>query len=102
MDILGTYSSYHIFSKADYVYYTIYESKYAWILDKIWEEELSARFNQDIGDYTDDWDAEKAFRNGIGTYYVRYEDAILVLREEVDVSLTPEQMAVICEKLELK
>lgn len=101
-NILGTYSSYHIFSKADYVYYTIYESKYAWILDKIWEEELSARFNQDIGDCTDDWDTEKAFRNGIGTYYVRYEDAILVLREEVDISLTPEQMAVICEKLELK
>ena len=101
-NILGTCGSYYIFSKTDSVYYTIYKSKYAWILDKIWEEELSARFNQDIGECTEDWGAEKAFRNGIGTYYVRYEDAILVLREEVDISLTPEQMAVICEKLELK
>lgn len=101
-NVLGIQGSYFIFSKTDTVYYTIYKSKHAWILDKIWEEELSAWVNRDMADCTENWGAKKAFRNDVGTYYVRYQDAIFILREDAESSLTPEQMEIICEKLEMK
>lgn len=99
---LGTYENYFIFAETESVYYHIYKSRHSWILNKIWEEELSARYNEEVEDCTEEWGANKAFRNKIGTYYVRFENAILILSEETDISLTSEQIAVICEKLELK
>ena len=101
-NILGTYENYFIFAEAESVYYHIYKSHHSWILDRIWEEELSARYNDDIEDCTEKWGADKACRNGLGTYYVRYENAILMLSEETDIFLTEEQIAVICEKLDIK
>lgn len=99
---LGSYENYFIFAKTESVYYHIYKSRHSWILDKIWEEELSARYNEDVEDCAKEWGADKAFRNGIGTYYVRFENAILILNEETDISLTAEQIAIICEKLDIK
>ncbi|MBQ8278751.1 MAG: DUF2812 domain-containing protein [Roseburia sp.] len=101
-NILGSYENGFVFTKTESVYYNVYKSQHSWILDKIWEDELSARYNEDAEDCAKDWGANKAFRNGIGTYYVRYENAILVLNEETDISLTSEQIAIICEKLGIK
>ena len=60
------------------------------------------KFNQEMLDCTEDWKAQKAFRNNVGTYYVRYENAILVFSDDVDVYLSKEQIQVILDKLELR
>ena len=38
----------------------------------------------------------------VGDYYVRYEDAILILYEDKENTLLSEQIGVICDKLELR
>jgi len=99
-NILGSYIACYIFSDEESMYYKVYQSEHAWILDKIWEEEMSSRFNQDALDCTSDWKAVKAVRNQIGMYYVRYADMIFELSE--DAELSPEQITVIREKLDLR
>ncbi len=101
-NLFGSCETYYIFSEKDSVYYYIYRTEHAWILDQIWEKELDARFNEGAANCTTDWGAEKALRNKLGTYYVRYENCILVFRDNEDVYLTPEQIGIICEKLDVR
>lgn len=99
-NIFGSHGKYYIFTETDAVYYDIYQSKQKWILDKIWNEELTGKkYNEGLTDCTADWEAQKAFRNKIGIYYVRYEDAILIFSENEDVHLTTEQIGIIRDKL---
>ena len=44
-------------------------------------------------------EADVAFRNEIGDYYVRYEDAILIFYEDRGNIFVPEQIAIIRDKL---
>ena len=102
-NFLGSVESYFIFGEKTSIRYEVYKSEYAWILDKIWKGELEGKkFNQEMLDCTEDWKAQKAFRNNVGTYYVRYENAILVFSDDVDVYLSKEQIKVILDKLELR
>ena len=99
-NLFGSTETYIVYGKKDSVYYQIYKSKYTWILDTIWEEELDGKkFEVDC---TDDWEAQKALRNQIGTYYVRYHDSILIFNDNEDVYLTEEQIDMILDKLELR
>ena len=48
--------------------------------------------NEEVNDCTVEWNAKEAFRNKVGTYYVRYENAILVFSEEEAITLTEEHI----------
>jgi uncharacterized membrane protein len=76
----------------DYLFYDIYTTDIDWVLDKLWKEETKGRAN-DTRDYcTSAWGAEEAFRNGGGSYLVRYEDAIWVINPSLEEPLTQEQI----------
>lgn len=102
-NFLGSVESYFVFGKKTSIRYEVYKSEYIWILDKIWKDELEGKkFNQEMVECTEDWEAQKAFRNNVGTYYVRYKNAILVFSDGGDVYLSKEQIHVILDKLELR
>lgn len=100
---LGSRLTYCVYGEKDSIYYNIYKSEYTWILDRIWEEELSGKkYNEEVVDCTKEWDAEKALRNKLGTYYVRYENAILVFTDSEDIHLSEEQISIILDKLGIR
>ena len=101
-NVLGSKEYYWIFAGEEGISYEIYRSKHSWILNRIWEDELDKKQNEDKTDCTEEWEADIAFRNEIGDYYVRYEDAILIFYEDNEHTLLSEQIAVICDKLELR
>ncbi len=102
-NFLGSKSTYYVLGEKESIYYDVYKSEYTWALDKIWEDEINGKkYNEGIADCTADWDAKMALRNKIGTYYVRYEDSILVLSEDEDVYLSEEQIDIILDKLGLR
>lgn len=76
----------------EYVYYNIYRSEYEWVLDRIWEDAASARYNQVGTDCTALWEAQEAYLNGRGEYMVRYEDMILTFSGDEDMELTSQQI----------
>ena len=85
------------------LHYNIYKSEYTWILDRIWEEELSGKkYNEEVVDCTKEWDAEKALRSKSGTYCVRYENAVLVFIDSEDIHLSEEQISIILDKLGIR
>lgn len=102
-NFLGSAEIYFIFGKETSIYYHIYKSEHAWILDKIWKEQLEEKkYNEELVDYTEEWGARQAWRNKIGIYYVRYEDSILVFSDDEDIYLTTDQINIILEKLDLR
>ena len=102
-NLLGSVSRYFVYGKENAISYRIYKSEYVWILDKIWEEVVnSKKYNEKVVECTNDWGAQKALRNNIGTYYVRYENSILVFSDDEDVYLSEEQINIISDKLELR
>ena len=46
-NILGSKTSHFVFGEKESIYYNIYKSEYAWILDRIWDEEINGKkFNE--------------------------------------------------------
>jgi len=82
--------------------YITYESRYAWVLNKIWSDAKKEAAPDDITYCTEDWEALEAFRNNGGDYYVKYDNMIFVLQELPDVYLTKDQIDIIREKMELR
>ena len=102
-NLLGSKMLYFVFGEKESIYYNIYRSEYAWILDKIWEEEINGKkVNEEVVDCTSDWYAKKALRNNVGTYYVRYENTILIFSDDKGIYLSKEQIDIILDKLELR
>jgi len=102
-NILGSVKTYFAFGEEESIYYNVYRTKHDWILDKIWKEELEEKkYNEELTECTKNWGAEKAFRNTMGIYYVRYENAILVFSDVKDIYLTADQIDIIREKLDLR
>jgi len=102
-NFLGSFETYFIFGEDESIYYDVYRSENSRILDKLWEDTFEERIvNVDAVDCTADWAAQLAMRNDSGMYYVRYENSILVFSEEEDVYLTPDQINIICDKLDLR
>lgn len=102
-NLFGCKLNYFVYGKEESVFYRIYKSEYVWILDKIWEEVVNGkRYNEEVVECTNDWGAQKALRNNIGTYYVRYGKAILVFGDGEDIYLSEEQIGIILDKLELR
>ena len=101
-NMLGSKETYFLFGDEESIRYEIYRSEHDWILDRIWEDELEPKYNQNRMDCTKNWEAELAFRNKIGEYYVRYEDALLIFSDYEDIVLNSKQIEIIREKLDLR
>ena len=99
--IWGSERSYHIFYENASIAYEIYESKHNWVLDIVWDYHLSRNLNVNKTDCTADWRAEAAYHNELITYYVRYDDAILVLHVFDDLLPSQQQIDAIRTLLEL-
>lgn len=113
LNFLGSVDEYFIFAKDNTIYYKVYQSKYTWILDKLWKDELEVerldeeksdeeKKDGELVDCTTDWEAQKALRNEGYTYYVRYENAILVFADGEADELLAEQIHIIIDKLKLR
>lgn len=101
-NMLGSSEKYFVFGEKESIHYEIYRTEYDWILDHIWKDEVEKKRNENIIDCTKEWDADIAFRNKIGEYYVRYDDALLIFSEDEDIVLDSEQISIIRDKLELR
>ena len=101
-NILGSKEHYRVYGEEESIRYEIYRSKYSWILERIWNDELEKEQNEYRTECTEAWGADIAFRNDIGDYYVRYEDAILIFYEDMENKLDSKQISIICDKLELR
>ena len=101
-NLLGSSGYYFVFGVGDSIHYDIYQSKYGWILDKIWQEVLEKKVNEETIDCTDNWGSQTAFRNKVGNYYVRYGNQIFILYEDDAIILTAEQISTIREKMNLR
>ena len=98
-NFLGSVDEYIIYGKTDYIYYNVYRSKHMWILDKIWEVELA---ETELVDCTSDWGAQMALCNNEGSYYIRYEDSILIFNDYDKNHLSQKQIEIILDKLEIR
>ena len=82
--------------------YKLYETKHAWILDLVWEYELSNKWNANVTDCTALWNADIAYQNTSGGYAVRIGDTILILYTYDDAEFSAEQASTILEALGLE
>ena len=102
-NVFGSMDKYNVYYEEEIIHYYVYQSTFVGILDKVWDDILSKkRFNEDAVDCTGDWNAEKAVRNKLGTYYVRYDNAVLEFSDDEEVYLTDEQIDIILDKLGLR
>ena len=101
-NMLGSKEHYWVYGEEESISYEIYRSKHSWILNRIWEDEMDKSQNENKTECTKDWEADIAYRNEIGDYYVRYEDAILIFYEDREYVLVPWQIEVIRDKLQLR
>ena len=99
--VFGTKQRCHLtYENADFSY-DLYETKHDWLLDLVWEQELSRVKNAAPADCTALWNANAAFKNSNGEYYVRYENTILILDLGEDRVLTEAQAAAVSSALGL-
>ena len=103
--ILGSHKTYYLHyepqAPMQQLNYTLYLSEHDWILDHVWDENRGESYNQNATDHTASWGAVEAYRNQAGTFYVRYDDAILILYTEI-AELTPAQIDIVLENLQLR
>lgn len=100
--LLGTTHYYSVQHKNAGISYEIYETKHDWILDIVWEHKLSKVSDVSTSDCTALWAAESAYHYDFEDYYVRYDNAILILRIRGNLVLTEEHVAIIRDALELE
>ena len=102
-NIFGEADKYFVYGEKESIHYYVYKSAYSGILDKVWDDIVNGkRFNEDAVDCTEDWSANKAIRNKVGTYYVRYDNAILEFSDDEDVYLSKGQIDIILDELEIR
>ena len=97
--ILGSWQYFSLDYGDDSLYYQIFSADADWVLNQLWEEETGGKANETREYCTDAWGAEEAFRNGNGTYLVRYEDAFWVISYSLEEPLTQEQVDAIIAAL---
>ena len=82
--------------------YDVYKTDHEWILDTIWDYHLSLPRNSEREDCTTLWGAQQAYQNQVVDYYVRFDNAILILRVYDYMEITDKEVAIIIEKLGLE
>ena len=73
--VFGSRYTCRMHTEDNQVSYYIYKSKYDWVLDAVWNQELE----HGLPLIREDWDALDAVRTEEGRYAIRYEDRILIL-----------------------
>lgn len=101
-NMLGSMGTYILYGEKESIHYEVYRTEHNWILDRIWNKELEYKYNEKRTDCAKEWGAEEAFRNGIGEYYVRYDDVLLMFSDYEDLVLDENQIDIIREKLDLR
>ena len=102
-NVFGSMDKYNVYCEEEVIHYYVYRAAFAGILDKVWDDIVSKKqLNEDAVDCTEDWNARKAVRNKLGTYYVRYDNAVLEFSDDEEVYLTDEQIDIILDKLGLR
>jgi len=102
-NVFGESDKYFVYGEKESIHYYVYKSSYSTILDKVWDDIISGKkYNEGAVDCTTDWNAKKALRNKLGTYYVRFDNAILEFCDYEDTYLTEEQIDIILDKLKLR
>lgn len=102
-NVLGSAERYFVYGAQESLRYYVYRSPYTGILDKVWEDIIyGKKYNEDAEDCTEEWDAQKAIRNKIGTYYVRFENVILEFSDYEEGHLSEDQIDIILDGLELR
>lgn len=101
-NMLGSMDTYILYGEKESIHYEVYRTEHNWILDRIWNKELEYKYNEKRTDCAKEWGAEEAFRNGIGEYYVRYDDVLLMFSDYEDLVLDENQIDIIREKLDLR
>ena len=101
-NMLGSRESYFLYGTEENIHYEVYRSKFDWILNRIWEDETDKKYNENKTDCKEAWEAEIAFRNEVGDYYVRYENALLFFYDDESHNLNSKQISIIRDKLELR
>lgn len=99
--IFGSDNEYAVYYEGAVLRYRLYTTEHDWLMDIVWDHYMTYENNQTVTDCTALWDAETAFINIAGAYYVRYDDAILIFTNFDHLELTPEQVQIIREALEL-
>lgn len=84
-----------LYYEESYLSYNVYQSKHGWILNKLWEDALEQKYNQNASDVTALWGADIALQNSLGEYLIRYPDAFIQITLPHDPLLTTEQTAAI-------
>ena len=101
--IFGTHTAYSLSYEGQHtIFYVAYRTEEDWILDRIWEIETDVAANRNWTDCAEEWGAESGFRNGNDKYYLRYADSILIFTIYDAFEPTPEQIAAILDKLDLR
>lgn len=93
--IFGSAMRCWLYYEEEHIYYQVYKTDHQWILDKMWEDEMERKYNQNGTDCADLWEAEAAVCTLPGRYRVRYKDAILFLNLPEDMELTKFQADII-------
>lgn len=102
-NVFGESDKYFVYGANESIHYYVYRSAHSGVLDRVWEDIIGGKkYNEDMVDCTKEWNALKALRNKLGTYYVRYDDAILEFRDYEDLYLSEEQIDIILKNLELR
>ena len=101
--IFGTHTAYSLsYQGQQTIFYVAYQTDEDWILDRLWDIETDGAANTTRTDCAAEWGAAIGFRNGNGTYYLRYPEGILILTLYNDSELNERQIAVILDKLEFR
>lgn len=95
--IFGSVRQYTVYYGRDMLRYTVYESDFDWVLDKIWAESTDA-LNWETGD-AEPWGAEEVVTRFGSSYVVRWADGILVFYGMGEEPLTGEQIGTVLEAL---
>lgn len=93
--IFGSTHYYSLHYESASLSYEIYETEHDWILNLIWEHHLTFPRNAAAVDCTALWGTEKAYQNEVLDYYVRFDDAILILRVNDDFILSEDHVSII-------
>ena len=100
-NVLGEFTQYTALYDTTMLRYQLYCSEYAWLIDGMWDMAKAADMAEGVPtDCTAEWEAQEAYRDSDGDYYVKYENSYFVLYEwEV---LTKDQIDIIRDKMKLR
>ncbi len=78
--VFGAWNICHLEYADGELYYEVFRSDHAWVLDGVWRDIMKGRATKEGTDCTELWDAEIAILSTADYYKVRFENVILDIR----------------------